>query len=73
MDDHVQREWVISLYSTRCLIASGIHQVSTLGHILFCILVNNLEEDTEWALVKFVDAKMGDASDLLKAFHSEGS
>lgn len=46
---------------------SGVPQVSNLGLIPFPISVNNLEEDTEWDLIKFADAKMGDASDLLKA------
>lgn len=45
---------------------SGVPQVSTLGHIPFPISINNLEKDTEWDLIKFPDAKMGDASDLLK-------
>ena len=40
--------------------------MSILGHTLFHICINKLEEDTEWALIKFADAKMSDASDLLK-------
>lgn len=34
--------------------------------MLCFICINNLEEDAEWALIKFVDAKLCDASDLLK-------
>lgn len=66
MDDHVQREGVIGLYSTGQLITSGVPRWSTLGHTLFHICINNLEEDAEWALIRFADTKMGDASDLLK-------
>lgn len=48
----------------RCLSILG----RTLFHICIYIIIciNNLEEDTASALIKFADAKSGDASDLLK-------
>lgn len=48
------------------LIRSEVPRGSTLEHTLFHICINNLEKNTEWTLIKFADAKMGDASDLLK-------
>lgn len=48
----------------RCLSILGRTLFHICIHIIICI--NNLEEDTASALIKFADAKSGDASDLLK-------